>query len=73
MLFRSAFVPSLLLTESWPALSSDWIVWSSSPPGIVDIDQDGNAVMLKGGDAQIVVTERETSPVMATAKIKVVP
>jgi hypothetical protein len=58
-------------TDEWPALPAGSIVWSTDPPGIVDIDQDGNAHMLKAGDTEIVVMESETSPIRVTAKIKV--
>lgn len=59
-------------TETWPAVPAGSVVWSASPKGIVKIDQDGNAVMLKVGEAEIAVTESEASPVWATSKVKVV-
>jgi hypothetical protein len=60
-------------TETWPAIASSDIVWSTKPPGIVKIDQNGNTVMLKPGQVEISVTEKTKSkPARASAKIKVV-
>jgi hypothetical protein len=47
------------------------VTWSAAPHGIIDIDKDGNAVMLKAGVAVVTATETGKNPEKATTKITV--
>jgi hypothetical protein len=60
-------------TANWPQLGSNVISWHVDRSDIVRIDQNGNAEMLQAGEAEISVTENETSPLLVTARIKVMP
>jgi hypothetical protein len=65
---KQQFVVAAAAADHWDDLLSTSVAWEVKPPGLISIDQSGNATMVKEGNATIMVTDRKTK---ATGKIEI--